>query len=530
MLKSSGVNTGSREVQRNFDLAAFAIFALAVVYRLYRIDTPLLDAHSWRQITNADIARHFALGSLNLFSPRVSWGGLNGVVGMEFPLLQWITGLVWRVATEEPITARAVSIVFSVVAVVWTYHLGARLFGRPAGRAAAFLLAVSPGAIYFGHTFLSDTPMLAFLVGAVLAWDRYFDRPTLARASIAAVLTALAPLVKLPAILVLAPIAGLAFVRRGWEFRGDRRFIIANVIAVMSVAAWYWYADWIYLQTGLTQAVFRPSGTYPPELAPGAVFQSVSHWATRERLFAREFWDEMVGRFWSLHLTPFGFVGSIVGMAMSWRNPRALPVALWTLAGVALVIVSAEGQYWHQFHQMPVLPPLALFFGVAAAPIFDGSTYRRLSPAWLGPVLAAAVVTFVSWKSFERSGAIEHLYRPDNLQLRFLDDGNLVQSMIPPDAMVMTVDYDRGGVNSPMLLYHARRQGWSFDISTVSPEIIENLRTHYGLQFFVTSIRPELQANHRVVDYLGQFQTLAVPEEHAWLWVVDLRKKTAGDS
>ncbi len=97
---------------------------------------------------------------------------------MEFPLLQWITGVVWRIATEEPITARAVAIVFSVAAVVCMYYLGSRLFGRAAGRAAAFLLAISPGAIYFGHAFLSDTPMLAFLIGAVLAWDRYFDRPT----------------------------------------------------------------------------------------------------------------------------------------------------------------------------------------------------------------------------------------------------------------------------------------------------------------------------------------------------------------
>ncbi|MGH9382973.1 MAG: ArnT family glycosyltransferase [Vicinamibacterales bacterium] len=523
------MNTGSRQVKRNtLDLAALCIFALAAAYRLYRIETPLLDAHSWRQITNADIARHFALGSLNLFSPRVSWGGLNGEVGMEFPLLQWITGILWRITTEEPIVARAVAVAFSMAAVVGIYRLGTRLFGRPAGRAAAFLLAVSPGAIFFGRAFLSDTPMLAFMIGAVLAWDCYFDKPTTARAAIAALLTALAPLVKLPAILVLAPIVGLAWSREGRFGLRDRGLNIGIAIAVIAVAAWYWYADWIYLRTGLTQAVFRPSGTYPPDIAPGTVFQSVSHWATRERLFALGFWREMIDRFWDLHLTPFGFVGALLGVAMSWRNPRALSPALWALAGIALVVVSAEGQFWHQFHQMPVLPPLALFFGVAAAPLFDGSTLRRFSRT-AGPLVAGCLLVLVTFQTFIRSGAIQHFYRPENLQLRFLADGNVLQGLIPPDALMLTVDYDKVGVNSPMLLYHARRQGWSFDAATVSPEVIEHLRKTRGLQFFVTSFRPEVEANQRVSDYLQQFPNIQVPEEHNWLWLVDLRKKKSGE-
>jgi 4-amino-4-deoxy-L-arabinose transferase-like glycosyltransferase len=519
------VNPGSREDSGSYDLAALLIFVLAAAYRLWGLDTPLLDAHSWRQITNADIARHFALGSLNLFSPRVSWGGLNGAVGMEFPLLQWITGIVWRVFAEEPITARAVAVAFSMAAVIWMYFLGTRLFGRPAGRAAAFLLAVSPGAIYFGHAFLSDTPMLAFLIGAVLAWDRYFDRPTVGRAALASVLTALAPLVKLPAILVLAPVVGLAWAREGLTIARDRRLTVGLSAAVIATALWYWYADRVYLETGLTQAVFRPSGTYPPDIAPGVAFQSVSHWATRERLFGLEFWQEMIDRFWDLHLTPFGFLGATLGMAMAWRQPRALSPALWTLAGVALVIVSAEGQYWHQFHQMPVLPPLMLFFGIAAAPLFDGATVRRLFTRFIGPIVVGTVLVLLSFETFRRSGAVEHLYRPENLQMRFLEDGNFVQSLIPPDAMVLTVDYDKAGVNSPMLLYHARRQGWSFDVATVSPEVIEHLRKTQGLQFFVTSIRREVEANLRVIDYLRQFPTIPVPEQHSGLWVVDLRKQ-----
>ena len=37
-------------------------------------DLPLAEAHRWRTITNADIARNFHELSMNIFQPQVSWG------------------------------------------------------------------------------------------------------------------------------------------------------------------------------------------------------------------------------------------------------------------------------------------------------------------------------------------------------------------------------------------------------------------------------------------------------------------------
>ena len=295
MIKYPGVTTLDREAGRrsSFDLAAFCIILLAAAFRLYRLNIPFVDAHSWRQVTNADIARHFSEGVMNPLLPRVSWGGLNGIVGMEFPLLQYLTASIWLVTGESEAVARLVAAAFSVGAVIAIYFLGTRMFGRPAGRAAAFLLAVSPSAVYFGRSFISDTPMLMFSVLAVLAWDRYFDRPTTGRAAIAAVVTALAALVKLPAILVLGGIGGLALSRMGWAAIRDKRLWAGTLAAIAMVGGWYWYADRISLETGLTQAVFRPSGTYPADVAGDVFYRSVSHWATRELLLSGEFWLEM---------------------------------------------------------------------------------------------------------------------------------------------------------------------------------------------------------------------------------------------
>ncbi len=533
MIKYPGVTHTTREIERprSFDLAIFLIILLALAFRLYRIDFPMVDGHSWRQITNADIARHHAEGSLNLFVPRVSWGGLNGVVGMEFPLLQYVTGLLWTVTTELHWVARMVSVVFSLAGVIAIYFLGARLFGRPAGRAAAFLMAISPGAVYFGRSFLSDTPMMTLMIVAVLAWDRYFDRPTTKRAALAALATMMAALVKLPAILVFAPIAGLAWARGNWRGVFDRHLIAWCVASLAVVAGWYWYADRIYLETGLTQAVFRPSGTYPQAQAPGVIYASVSHFATMARLTDPSFWWDMVVRFWTLHLTPLGFLAVALSPLLLWRQRTGAVVGLWALGGAALLIVSAEGQWQHEFHQLPFLPSLMLAFGVVAAPIFDRSQLARFLKPPLAAALVAIALVAVATVSFVTSRVHHDLYRttPEYAPAsHFIHFGNVVQGLVPPDSLVVTVDYERGGANSPMLLFFSRRQGWSFDLYTITPSVIENLRVHYGAQFFATAIAQEIGRERiAVLDYLAQFETVPTPPQADQLMLVDLRRPKA---
>lgn len=509
MLTPSSTDPPSNRADQRVDLALVAILLLALVFRLYRIGFPLVDAHSWRQVTNADIARHFMNGSLNPFTPRVSWGGPEaGVVGMEFPLLQWITGLAWRMTGESEPVARVVAMAFSLATVGLMYWLGLRLYSRGAGRAAAALTAISPGLVYFGRSFLSDTPMLAFMVLSVVLWDRYFDRPGWRRAVVASAAVALAGLVKLPALLVLGGAAGLAWGRAGWSGIFDRRLIAGSVAAVAVTAAWYGYADLVYLQTGLTQAVFRPSGTYPADIAPGVTFVTVSHFSTAATLLSADFWWTMADRLWSLYLTPVGTFAAILGIGMTWTTPRGWALHLWTLAGLALVLVAAEGQYAHEFHTLPLVPPLLLYGGVALAPLFEG--LPGLSRAASVAVVSMAVAV-MSIQSFRASGANEKLYRTHDVDAGFVEWGAAVRELTQ-DLPVITVDYLEGGANSPMMLYYAHRQGWSFDVHSISIAVIEHLAETRGARYFVTSDWQELvEVKPEVAAYLANRPMLPLP-------------------
>ncbi|MEP7116389.1 MAG: glycosyltransferase family 39 protein [Acidobacteriota bacterium] len=506
-------------------MALLAVLLAALAMRLWYFETPLIDAHSWRQVTNADIARHFAEGA-GFFRPQVSWGGADGVVGMEFPLLQWLTGAIWRATWESYEMARLVTIAFSMAGVVCVFGLGARLFGRPAGLAAALLMAFAPGIVFFGRSFLSDTPMLTFMIAAVWAWDVYFERPTTSGAVWAALFTALAALVKLPAILVLAPIAGTGWRHQRWAVVRSPGAWGGLTAAVLATIAWYWHADRIFLETGLTQAVFRPSGTYPANVAPGVAFTTVSHWATASRLLSSEFWIEIGDRFWVLHLTAVGAIGAVYG----WMRMRTLSgcvvVDLWALAGLAFVIVAAEGQYWHEFHQLPVLAPFLLAFGVGVGPIFDREWRARNLPAVWGTPLLALLVATAAVQSVRASGVERHLYRPDNLQSDIVAAGAAIREATEPGALVMTVEYKESGVNSPMLLYFAHRQGWSFDTYSASQAEIEWLETHLAARYFATNEwdvllhdRPEVAA-----FVAATYKEVALVDQPATLRLFDLAR------
>jgi 4-amino-4-deoxy-L-arabinose transferase-like glycosyltransferase len=492
---------------RGFDVTLLLILCLATAFRLYRVDVPYVDAHSWRQVQNADIARLWSRGPFNLFYPPVSWGGPDGVIGSEFPLVHAVTAGVWRAFGYSDALGRFVGVCFSVAAVWALYLLGARLFGKPTGRAAAALLAISPGAIYFGRLILSDTPMVLFSILGIWGYLAYFDEGRPRFAVMGAVCVALAGLVKLPAALVFMPVAWIAWRAKRWQGIFDSWFLPTTVAAAGAIGLWYLHADRIAVQTGLTVAIFRPAGTLPWDVMPfTGPISPVSSWTRLETLRNMRVWGTLWERMVWLHLTPIGTALVFIGFATLWRCTRRTVVDAWTLAALLFCLVSMEGQRHHQFYQLPLLPPLMLYAGAAAAPVFDRRSYRRFGSAAL-PAMGVALlaVSLLAVVQFRHSGVIPDLYRVGWMNYPLIRAGEAINHATPKKALLVTIEYDHGGTNSPMLLYFADRHGWSFDAESMLPITIDYLRTQ-GACYVATShwslleaIRP--QSARRILQF-----------------------------
>ncbi len=488
-----------------FDPALILILALGLYFRWQFIHLPMAEAHRWREVTNADVARQFYERSMNIFWPQVNWGGAeNPYVGMEFPLMHWMVAAMYSLWGEQTIFGRYVSIFFSLWTVCATFALGRRLFGAPVGRAAAFLMAISPSAVFFGRFFISDTPMVTFSVLAMLGWVTYFETGATRTAVWASVATAMACLVKIPALMIMAPIAWVAWEAKRWRALNDRGFMIGCTAAVLAAGLWYWHADRIYHDTGLSEAIWHPSGTYGPPISLAAgKFITIYHWSTRAQLTDWGFWQGMVTRIWALHLTPGGFILGLFALLTTWRRPRRHILDAWLGVVLLFIVVTIEGNKNHEFHQLPFTPPAALMFGLVAAPAFDAVWLRANGGLWLGALGSAATLLAVSLLSFDYSGVVPNFFRPQMLDLGTISTGQAIERVVDPNALIVTVEYEQFGNNSPILLYWAHRRGWSFDLAAITPHVIELLRKEQGARYFVSTVWPAVARDHPdVVAYL----------------------------
>jgi len=427
--------------------------------------------------------------------------------------MHWIAALLYFPFGEHAIVGRLVSMAFSIGTIWTTYALGARLFGRPAGRAAGFLIAISPSAVFFGRFFISDTPMVFYSVAAVLAWVIYLDTGSRRACITGATCAALAFLVKIPAVLILAPITWAAWEARRWSALKDRGLMIGITAAVGAAALWYWHADAIFHRTGLSQAIWHPSGNYGPPISLAAgPFIGIYHWATAARLQDPAFYSDMVTRIWALHLTPGGFVLAFFALLAMWRVPRRRIVDVWIGIVILFILATTEGHIHHEFHQLPMLPPVALLFGMAAAPAFDGAWLRAHGGRVMGPLGSAAALIAIALLSFKYSGVVPNFFRPDRLDMVPIEAGRSIQAVVDPAALLVTVEYEEYSNNSPILLYWAHRRGWSFDPKSITPQVLELLKQDRGARYFVTTIWRRLSASRPdVAQYLQNRQQVPLP-------------------
>ena len=78
------------------------ILILGASLRLLWVRAPLLEAHRWRQVDTAAIARNLYEGPFNVFRPQIDWGGRNGAVESEFPLLPAMVAVENTTETTRP--------------------------------------------------------------------------------------------------------------------------------------------------------------------------------------------------------------------------------------------------------------------------------------------------------------------------------------------------------------------------------------------------------------------------------------------
>ncbi|MGB9707247.1 MAG: glycosyltransferase family 39 protein [Microgenomates group bacterium] len=147
---------------------------IGFVLRIYKINIPLADLHSWRQADTAAVARNFVKDGIDLLHPRFddlsanqSAAGLENPQGwrmVEFPIYNAIFAFLYKTFPQLSLVVwgRLTTIFFSLILISIIYYLALKEIGRVAAVSSAFVYTLFPFFVFFSRVILPETTALSF--------------------------------------------------------------------------------------------------------------------------------------------------------------------------------------------------------------------------------------------------------------------------------------------------------------------------------------------------------------------------------
>jgi len=450
------------------------ILVFALVLRLYKIDIPLADHHSWRQADTAAVARNFIKEGFDFFHPRID--NLTPLAApdqpnkerlflVEPPFYQTVVAGFYLLFGIQEKLARLVSVFFSLGAIVFLYLLVKQLVNQRVGLLAALLMAILPYSVFYSRVIMPEPMMLFASLGMLYWFLRWLQQEGRGLKSIAVgfgawFFTSWALTLKTFPLFLALPMFYLVWRYSGRKKKGlawlkQRRWWLFVFFSLLPLFLWrLWVArfpagtppfDWLFNQGGIR---FRP-----------AFFR----WLLAERV------GKLILGYWGLPLLVLGLIlkpGEKEGWFFHW----------WLVAFLAYATVFAAGNITHDYYQVPLIPIAAVFLAKGSDWLLRAPRRQFNRPlCFLLLLICSLLMIGFSW--FEVRG-FYHLQGGVDLA------GRAVDELTPKDALVLT-----GDSNDATLLYNCNRHGWTGGYASYfpnTPETIEKVRK-MGASVYVTT-------------------------------------------
>ncbi len=437
--------------KRIYTFLLTGILLLTIGLRMYKIDQPVADWHSWRQSDTAAVARNFLKFGFDPLHPRyddlsnIQSGkdNPNGWRMVEFPLYQTV-GLGLKILLpilSIEVTLRLVTILASVGTCFILILLVLRYVNPVVGLLAGFFFAVLPYNVYYGRTILPEPFMIFFVMLSLFFFDTWIrvKTQTLWYMVLSAVFASVAVLVKPTAVFFLLPILYLFVtkvpVKKWWS---------GIVFAVIVLFPFWWWRVWIMqYPEGIPASSWLFNGG--DIRFKGAWF----YWLFAERI------PKLILGYWGVGFLVAGLTASIKKEGWFFR---------WFGIGTLIYFtVFARGNVQHDYYQIPVVVMLCIYMAKGVQSFFTLHDTNKIVTSLVLSIVMLFTLAF-SWYTIRTYYWIN---RPE-----IVEAGRVADKLLPPNAKVIA-SYN----GDTTFLYQINRQGWplGFDI----PKKIDMGATHY---------------------------------------------------
>jgi 4-amino-4-deoxy-L-arabinose transferase-like glycosyltransferase len=414
---------------------------IGLLLRLYKLNIPLADLHSWRQADTASVARNFVKNGFDLLHPKYDdlsnvQSGIDNPQGfrmVEFPIYNALIAASYKAFPTMPLErwGRLISIVFSLVTILVIYLILLKEKGRISAFFAGLIYAVFPFFVYFSRIVLPEPMALGFVALSVFFLYQG-DTKHVARYTLYVILSliffSLSLLIKPTTIFFALPLIYIMVRNHRLRILKNPLFYIYFLLAILPIFIWRNYIrlfpegipvnEWLItsVNTGgsLQRIYFRPS------------------------FFRWIFFERINNLILGGYLSVFMLLGIMI-------KQKGFFLHSFLLASLAYLFVFQGGNVQHEYYQILILPSLAIFTALGIDFLFQKKNTSLFSYAFL----ALPLLLIFSWYFSYVKVKDYYQYSQELIQ-----EAKVLNDLTKPGDKIVT---DR--IGDTTLLYLADRKG-----------------------------------------------------------------------
>lgn len=462
------------------------ILVLAFYIRLYKLDSPIADMHSWRQVDTAAVTRNFIKEGFNPFLPK--YDDMTGVSEkpivnparfrfVEFPVYNIFVYPFYVFFGVADKYHRLVSVLFSLGSIVLIFLIVKRYYGKAVGLLSAFTFAFFPFYVFFSRTTLPEGAFVFFALGMLYFVDGWIQEKKLVLAVFGFIFTAIAFLMKPWALFFYLPLLYSVWTTRNTK-KFWLKFFIYSFGAVMPFILW---RMWILQQPeGIPASSWLLNGD-------GIRFKGAFWWWIISERLGKEI------------LGATGMVLFVIGIISRPRINYFFHV--WLLSSFLFIVVFATGNIRHNYYQVLFTPIASIFLSLGFLETLKGNK-STLPRVW------TMLIALSFYGLFFLFGykTVRQFYNINDPNI--VEAGKVADRILPENAIVVA-PYN----GDTAFLYQINRPGFA---ATVLP--LGEMVADYGVTHFVSTTKDD-KANW----VLRHFEIL---EDNPNFVIADLRKLT----
>lgn len=417
----------------------------------------LIGYHVWRQTQTQTVLYNFSQGQTSILHPQ-KFDVRNGTSDLlyEFPLYQWSIAQLNKLIGYSVAHSRLFSFFTFCLFLLGFYKLLRSHTSHSFAFAANASLCFSPLLYYYCVNPLPDILALALGTWSLCFLIRYLKQNNFIDILFSALLLSLATLVKLPYIIMAAPIIPFAFnLVKQKNFKLIVQLALTFSIALLPAIVWYIKAIPTWKGNGITNGMLN----------------NQKDWITILDYFQFHFFSSLPELITNYAACAFLFAGTyycIKHFKQSTTLKLYLPLVIITVVYFLFEVNMIEKT--HDYYLMPFIPVVFLVVAKGIQVVYT-SKFKLIV------FVGIALVPLTAWLRIDHRWDIE---KP-GFNTDYLNYGNYLQSKIAKNELCI-IDSDESSFIS---LYYLKRNGFSLYPNELNETILTELHSR-GAKYLIT--------------------------------------------